>query len=34
SNYGFVPVIDEDSKIIGIVNRASLVEYIADQIGE
>lgn len=34
SKYGFVPVIDKDSKIVGIVNRASLVEYIADQIGE
>ncbi|WP_312095949.1 betaine/proline/choline family ABC transporter ATP-binding protein [Niallia sp.] len=34
STYGFVPVTDEQSKIIGIVNRASLVEYIADKIGE
>ncbi len=34
SQYGFIPVIDQHSKIIGIVNRAGLVEYIADQIGE
>lgn len=31
SLYGFVPVIDEKRRLCGIVNRASLVEYIVDQ---
>lgn len=34
SRYGFVPVIDHQKKLLGIVNRASLVEYVADQIFE
>ncbi|GGH83416.1 osmoprotectant transport system ATP-binding protein [Pullulanibacillus pueri] len=33
SQYGFIPVIEHDSrKLLGIVNRASLVEHIVDQI--
>lgn len=34
SSYGFIPVIDEFKKILGIVTRASLVEHIVDQIIE
>ncbi|GGE42517.1 glycine/betaine ABC transporter ATPase [Pullulanibacillus camelliae] len=32
SVYGFVPVVDDQHKLLGIVNRASLVEHIVDQI--
>ena len=34
SHYGFVPVVDENRKIMGIVTRASLVEHIATQISD
>jgi osmoprotectant transport system ATP-binding protein len=34
SKYGFVSVIDENHKLLGIVTRASLVEHIVDQIIE
>jgi osmoprotectant transport system ATP-binding protein len=34
SPYGFVPVVDEKRKIMGIVTRASLVEHIATQISD
>jgi len=34
SKYGFVPVLDEQKKVLGIVTRASLVEHVADQIIE
>ncbi|MBA4493827.1 ABC transporter ATP-binding protein [Paenactinomyces guangxiensis] len=32
SRFGFVPVVDEQNRLHGIVNRASLVEHIVDQI--
>lgn len=32
SRYGFVPVVDGNKKLLGIVNRASLVEHIVEQI--
>ncbi|WP_226527570.1 ABC transporter ATP-binding protein [Metabacillus niabensis] len=34
SKYGFVPVLDEQNKVLGIVTRASLVEHVVDQIIE
>ncbi|MET3698821.1 osmoprotectant transport system ATP-binding protein [Bacillus oleivorans] len=34
SNYGFVPVIDAQRKLIGIVTRSSLVEYMVDEMVE
>ncbi|QDP39279.1 ABC transporter ATP-binding protein [Radiobacillus deserti] len=34
SKYGFVPVLDEHKKVLGIVTRASLVEHIVDQMAE
>lgn len=32
SRYGFVPVVDEHQKLLGIINRSSIVEHVVDTI--